>query len=67
MGPNPPMDPTRKSHGGITIEKAEESSFKGSKWNEVGLSLKQVEIIERALYKLRRVFPFMAEAFLILM
>jgi len=67
MGPKPPMDPTRKSHGGITIEKAEESSFKGSKWNEVGLSLKQCEIIERALYKLRRVFPFQAEACLLLM
>ena len=67
MGPKPPMDPTRKSHGGITIEKAEESSFKGSKWNEVGLSLEQCEIVERALYKLRRVFPFMAEACLLLM
>jgi integrase len=67
MGPNPPLDPTRKSHGGIILEKAEESSFKGSKWNEVGLSLKQCEIIEKALFKVRRIYPFMAEACLLLM
>ena len=67
MGPNPSLDPTRKSHGGIILEKAEESSFKGSKWNEVGLSLKQCEIIEKALFKVRRIYPFMAEACLLLM
>ena len=67
MGPNPPMDPTRKSHGGITIEKSEESSFIGSKWNDIGLSLKQCQVIETALYRLRRVYPFQAEACLLLM
>ena len=27
MGPNPPLNPTRKEEGGITIEKEEESSM----------------------------------------
>ena len=67
LGPNPPMDPTRRSHGGITIEKEESSNFIGSKWNETGLDLEQCEEIETALFSLTDRYPFQAEACLLLM
>ena len=34
MGPNPPLNPTRKEKGGITIKKAEDSKWIGSKYND---------------------------------
>ena len=54
MGPNPPLNPTRKEKGGITIKKAEESLWVGSKYNEMSFDIEQLEAIDRALISLER-------------
>ena len=61
MGPNPPLNPTRKEKGGITIKKAEESLWVGSKYNELSFDVTQLEAIDNALFTLRDKFPFQSE------
>ena len=61
MGPNPPMNPTRKEEGGITIEKEEDSLWIGSKYNELAFDTDQMELIDNALISLRDKFPFQSE------
>ena len=46
MGPNPPVNPTLKERGGITIKKQEESLWIGSKYNEMSFDVEQLEAIE---------------------
>jgi len=61
MGPNPPLNPTRKEKGGITIKKAEESLWVGSKYNELSFDVTQLEAIDNALFTIRDKFPFQSE------
>ena len=61
MGPNPPLNPTRKEEGGITIEKEEESQWVGSKYNEMSFDIEQLEEIDRALISLKDKYPFQSE------
>ena len=61
MGPNPPVNPTLKERGGITIKKQEESLWVGSKYNEMSFDVEQLEAIENALISLRDKHPFQSE------
>ena len=61
MGPNPPLNPTRKEEGGITIEKEEVSQWVGSKYNDLSFDRGQLEQIDNALISLKDKFPFQSE------
>ena len=61
MGPNPPLNPTRKEKGGITIKKAEDSKWIGSKYNDFAYDLEELKEIKTALVSLRDRFPFQSE------
>ena len=61
MGPNPPLNPTRKEEGGITITKEEESLWIGSKYNEMSYDVEELEEINKALISLRDKHPFQSE------
>ena len=61
MGPNPPLNPTRREEGGITIEKEEESLWLGSKYNEMSYDVEELEEINKALISLRDKYPFQSE------
>ena len=61
MGPNPPLNPTRKEEGGITIEKEEESQWIGSKYNDMSFDTEQLEEIDKALISLKDKYPFQSE------
>jgi integrase len=61
MGPNPPLNPTRKEKGGITIKKTEQSIWVGSKYNDFAYDLEELKEIKTALVSLRDRFPFQSE------
>ena len=61
MGPNPPLNPTRKEEGGITITKEEESKWIGSKYNDFAYDVEELEEIKKALVSLRDRYPFQSE------
>ena len=61
MGPNPPLNPTRKEKGGITIKKSEKSKFIGSKYNNLAFDVGQLDEIDEALFSLRDKYPFQSE------
>jgi len=61
MGPNPPLNPTRREEGGITIEKEEESLWLGSIYNEMSYDVEELEEINKALISLRDKYPFQSE------
>ena len=61
MGPNPPLNPTRKEEGGITIEKEEVSQWIGSKYNDFSYDVEELEEIKTALVSLRDRYPFQSE------
>ena len=67
MGPNPPINPTRKVEGGITIEKEEESQWVGSKYNEMSFAIEDLEVIEKALISLKDKYPFQSECIRLLL
>ena len=67
MGPNPPINPTRKVEGGITIEKEEESQWVGSKYNEMSFAIEDLEVIEKALISLKDQYPFQSECIRLLL
>lgn len=61
MGSTPPLNPTRKEDGGITIEREEESLWVGSKYNDLSFDVDQLKQIDEALISLRDKFPFQSE------
>ena len=67
MGDNPPMDPTRRRYGGVSIVKDEVSNFIGSKYNESSFTIDELSQIHFALYGLRRKYPFQTEALLFML
>ena len=67
MGDNPPLDPTRRQYGGVTIVKDEVSNFAGSKYNETTFTIEELNQIHFALYSLRRKYPFQVEILLFLL
>ena len=67
MGPNPPVNPTRKEKGGIKIKKSEVSKFKGSIYNDMSFSVEELHTIEDSLIKLRDQYPFQSECLRLLL
>jgi|TARA_R110000803_G_scaffold112781_3_gene181201 integrase len=67
MGDNPPLDPTRRQYGGVSIVKDEVSNFEGSKYNETSFTIAELNQIHFALYSLRRKYPFQAEVLLFML
>jgi len=67
LGNNPPLNPCRRRDGGITIKKSRKSKFKGSKYNKLTFTTKQLIAIEKKLWELVPRFDFRALALLFIM
>jgi len=67
MGDNPPLDPSRRQYGGVTIVKDEVSNYAGSKYNDTSFTIEELNLIHFAVFSLRRRYPFQAEALLFML
>ena len=64
LGRTPPLNPCRKSGGGITIKKGRKSKFKGAYLNDMSFTPKLIKEIETKLWEKVSKFDFRALALL---